>query len=138
MHLAESAAWAIVLAAREGVAPADVDISVLQRHLVEQGIMISFFNDVDMASAEPWLPAVQFLAARGFFGDYDAAPLAPVDAMTASKWHSLAPHVPLAQLVGLNRAQAAAIIFHSLPWADATKRQLRSNMTLTPATAKDL
>ncbi len=115
MHLAESAAWAIVLAARQGVPPADLDVSVLQRHLVAHGIMISFFNDVDMASPEPWLPAVQFLAARGFFPDYDAAPSAPLDDVTARNWQRLAPHVPPAQLIGLTRAQAAEVIFRSLP-----------------------
>jgi hypothetical protein len=41
--------------------------------------MISFFNDVDMASPEPWLPAVQFAGARGQFSGYDALPPDPAE-----------------------------------------------------------
>jgi hypothetical protein len=36
--------------------------------------MISFFNDVDVASDADWIPAAQFLATRGFFGSYKALP----------------------------------------------------------------
>jgi hypothetical protein len=77
MHLAESAVWAVILAARAGVAPAAVPVAALQRALVTHGVMISFFNDVDMASREPWLPAVQFAGARGQFAGYDALPADP-------------------------------------------------------------
>jgi hypothetical protein len=74
MHLAESAAWAIVLAARENVAPANVSVEHLQRTLVEHGVMISFFNDCDMATRAPWVPAVQYFGAKGWFDSYDARP----------------------------------------------------------------
>jgi hypothetical protein len=79
MHLAESAAWAVILAARAGVAPAALSVAALQRALVTHGVMISFFNDVDMASPEPWLPAVQFAGARGQFSGYDALPPDPAE-----------------------------------------------------------
>ena len=86
MQLAESAAWAIVLAARATIAPALLDVGRLQRHLVAHGVMISFFNDLDMTCREPWLPAVQFFGARGFFSDYDARPRDAVDRDTAAEW----------------------------------------------------
>jgi hypothetical protein len=86
MHIAESAAWAIVLAAHQGLAPARIDPEKLQRHLVTHGIMITFFNDIDMSGREPWLPAVQFYGARGFFDRYDAAPLAPCDPALLQRW----------------------------------------------------
>ena len=89
MHLAESAGWALVLAARSQVAPANVDVSQLQRHLVRHGVMISFFNDFDMSCRESWVPAVQFLGAKGFFSDYEARPLAAIDPATAACWARL-------------------------------------------------
>lgn len=87
MHLAESAAWAVILADREQVAPAAIEVSRLQQVLVENGVMISFFNDFDMASREvPWVPAIQFLGTRGFFGSYDARPADPMTADLADEW----------------------------------------------------
>lgn len=74
MHLAESAAWAVVLAARGNIAPANVSIDQLQRRLVERGVMITFFNDFDMGAREPWVPAVQYFGTKGEFTGYDARP----------------------------------------------------------------
>ena len=102
MHLAESAAWAIVLAARTQVAPADVNLSQLQRTLVEHGVMISFFNDVDLSCPEPWVPAVQYWGARGFFSSYDARPLEVIDGTTAATWARVAGLAP-ESLAGLTR-----------------------------------
>ncbi len=118
MHLAESAAWAIVLAARQGIPPAALEVSRLQRHLVAHGVMISFFNDVDMACPDPWLLAMQFLATRRLFPDYNAAPSAALDPTTARAWQSVVPHIAVFELTGLNRAHAAEIIFHALAGRD--------------------
>lgn len=74
MHLAESAAWAAVLAARQGIAPAELDVRSWQRQLVGAGVMISFFNDLDVSAREPWVAAAQLLGTRGFFPGYDADP----------------------------------------------------------------
>jgi len=90
MHLGESAAVAAALAIREGFPPAAVSVSSLQRRLVESGVMISFFNEFDMATAAPWVPAVQFLGAKWFFAGYDARPLDPLDARTAAIWAGIA------------------------------------------------
>lgn len=90
MHLGESAACAVALAHRAGVAVAQVRVSQLQRNLVEHGIMISFFNEFDMATGEPWVPAIQFLGAKWFFADYQARPAAPLDRCTAEIWAGIA------------------------------------------------
>jgi hypothetical protein len=74
MHLAESAAWAVVLAARDNIAPANLSVEQLQRRLVERGVMISFFNDFDMGTREPWVPAIQYFGTKGEFTSYDARP----------------------------------------------------------------
>jgi hypothetical protein len=79
MHLAESAAWAVVLAARGNIAPAEISVERLQRRLVERGMMISFFNDFDMATLEPWVPAVQYFGTKGGFTGYDARPTGRMD-----------------------------------------------------------
>ena len=105
MHLAESAAWAIVLSAREKVAPANVNLDRLQRRLVERGVMICFFNDFDMGCPEPWVPAVQYWAARGFFSSYDARPHEVLDAATAAAWARVAG-VTADSLAGLTRGAA--------------------------------
>lgn len=86
MHLAESAAHAVVLAAARRVPPARLPVLALQRRLVSRGIMLSFFNDFDMAEAAPWVTAVQLLAPRGFFPTYDARPHDPLTAPVAALW----------------------------------------------------
>ena len=86
MHIAESAAWAAVLALRNGVTPAALEVAALQRHLVSHGVMITFFNDLDMATPGDWVPALQYFGARGFFESYDAAPHRPCDAATLARW----------------------------------------------------
>ncbi len=110
MHLAESVAWAVVLAAQKKIAPASVKVDDLQRILVARGVMISFFNDFDMGIREPWVPAVQYLGPRGFFTSYDARPTEALDFATATAWASIAG-VPAATLAGLNRGAACLRCF---------------------------
>ncbi len=86
MHMCESAAYAVAVAVAEGIPVADVPVHLLQRRLAEAGIMLTFFNDVDMAVPEPWLPAVQFFGTRGFFPTFDAHAHAALDHKTARLW----------------------------------------------------
>ena len=110
MHLAESAAWALVLSARAGCVPADLGIDALQRHLASRGVMLSFFNDLDMACREPWLPAVQYLGTKGFFSSYDARLTAPLSAVVARLWIATTPTLasPEHDAMALARAVFAA------------------------------
>lgn len=109
MHIAESAAAAAVLALRDGVPPAKLKVGRLQRHLAETGVMLSFFNDFDMATAEPWVPAVQFLGAKWFFASYDARPLEPLDTATAGIWAGIAADLITGQHRHLEEARWAEI-----------------------------
>ncbi len=93
MHIAESAGYAAALAVREGVAPARLKVSRLQRNLVENGVMISFFNEFDMATSKPWVPAVQFFGAKWFFSGYDARPQDSLDIRTAEIWAGIAADI---------------------------------------------
>ena len=86
MNIGESAAHAIALARRENVRPAAVDVNRLQMELAERRISMTFFNDIDVAAPEAWIPAIQFLGAKGFFPSYDAEPDKALDAETARNW----------------------------------------------------
>ena len=74
MHIAETAGHAAALALESGVAPADIMVTALQRRLAENRGMLTFFNEFDMATDAPWVPAIQFLGTKGFFSSYNAKP----------------------------------------------------------------
>lgn len=86
MHLGESAAYALVLARQEGAAPANVSAAALQRTLVARGIMLTFFNDFDLAAPTAPQRAAQYLGTRGFFSGYDARLEAPLTPAVAAVW----------------------------------------------------
>ena len=86
MNIGEAAGWALVLARRAGTAPADVDRQHLVCTLAESGVMVSFCNDVDVASREAWVAAVQYFGTQGFFPGYDARPRDPLGRRTAAIW----------------------------------------------------
>ena len=86
MHIAESCAIASAMAIREGIAPAQIKVSQLQRTLVESGVMLSFFNDFDMDTEADWVPVIQYLGCKCFFHDYDARPEQTLDEKTATIW----------------------------------------------------
>jgi len=48
--------------------------------------MLSFFNDVEGQEDADWFPAVQYLGTKGFFGTYDAQPLALLTTPLATAW----------------------------------------------------
>ena len=86
MQLGEAAGFACALSRETDTAPGDLDPDLLLRRLVAAPMMVSFFNDFDMATTAPWVAAVQYLGTRGFFADYDARPDAPLSATVAAVW----------------------------------------------------
>lgn len=86
MHVGESAGYAAALAIREGIAPAAIDSDKLVRTLASRGVMVAFFNDFDMKTSDPWVPAVQYFGTKGFFAGYDARPERPLTRATAEVW----------------------------------------------------
>ncbi|MDB6072920.1 MAG: protein-xanthan lyase [Verrucomicrobiaceae bacterium] len=86
MQTGEAAGFAAALAKKDGVTPAVLNADKLVRMLVERRQMVSFFNDVKVTGPEAWIPAVQYLATRGFFSSYDARANDPLDAETAKLW----------------------------------------------------
>jgi hypothetical protein len=86
IHMGESAAFAVSLAARQGTMPGKLDVDTLVRELVENQVMVSFFNEFDMSTQQDWVPAVQYFGTKGFFADYDAQPEGSLDQHTAHIW----------------------------------------------------
>lgn len=108
MHVGESAGHALALAHELGVEPADVPIERLQRRLVERGVMVTFFNEMDMATGARWVPAVQYWGTKGLFRSYDARPDDVLDASTASEWSRITGDTVSA---GVRRGEACEALY---------------------------
>jgi hypothetical protein len=103
MHIGESAGVAAALARTENTSPAVLQAERVQRALLDRDVMLSFFNEFDAATDEPWGSAVQYLGTKGFFGSYDARPADPLTERVAGRWARLA-----AQLAAGGRPDATA------------------------------
>ena len=90
MHVGESAGLAAALALKTGSSVSDIELDQLQRILVENGVMLTFFNDFDMAENKAWVAAVQYFGTKGFFVDYNARPEEPLTEITARRWAEIA------------------------------------------------
>lgn len=86
MQVGEAAGAATALAKQRNVAPAALDPQMLVRRLCDLRSMISFFNDVDVAGSEPWIPAAQYFGTKGFFHDYDVRADEPLKGGTGKRW----------------------------------------------------
>jgi len=86
VHLAESAALAATLALRMDCPPAALPTERLQRHLLANGIGLTFFNDVDLSTGDETARAAHFWGCRGFFESFDARLSDPLDDETRQRW----------------------------------------------------
>lgn len=86
MSIGEAAAYAVAKAKQEGLPVAEIETDGLVRLLAERRFMLSFFNDVEGEEEADWFPAVQYLGTQGFFGTYDAQPLALLTTPLATAW----------------------------------------------------
>ena len=86
MQTGEAAGFAAALAVKRGVTPAALDADLLIRTLVKNRVMVTFFNDVDVTSSKPWVPAVEYFGTQGFFPGYDARPGSPLTEPLAQAW----------------------------------------------------
>lgn len=85
MALGQAAGVAAHLAIATQVQPRAVDIEQLQRELLRQGQVITYFKDIDRA--DPAYPALQFYGTKGFFPTYEARS----KAMLGDEWKALLP-----------------------------------------------
>ncbi len=86
MQAGESAGFAAALAVKGGTTPGELEPDVLIRHLASRRVMISFFNDLDVASDDPRVPAAQYFGTKGFFASYDARLDAPLTEAVKTAW----------------------------------------------------
>ena len=86
MNLCESAGYAAALAIQNKVTPAQLDPELLLRKLAANHVMLSFFNDVDVASDDPRVAAAQYFATMGFFADYNARLDEPLTEDVRAAW----------------------------------------------------
>jgi hypothetical protein len=86
MQTGEAAGFAAALARKNHTTPAALDPSTLIRTLADRRQLVTFFNDIKVDAAEPWIPAAQFLGTRGFFAGYDLRPAAPLTTALAAQW----------------------------------------------------
>jgi hypothetical protein len=86
MEIGEAAGVAAALSKREHTTPAQLPADKLVHRLCELHFMVSFFNDVDISSDLPWIPAAEYFGTKGFFADYDARPDGALQESTAKVW----------------------------------------------------
>lgn len=86
MNLCESAGHAAALAVQTKVTPAALDSDLLLRKIAASHVMLSFFNDVDVASDDPRVAAAQYFATKGFFADYNARLDEPLTESVRAAW----------------------------------------------------
>jgi hypothetical protein len=86
MQTGESAGVAAALAVKRDTAPAQLDPDRLVRRLCEIGSNVTFFNDADVSSREPWVAAAEYFGTKGFFHDYDVHPNEALKAATGKAW----------------------------------------------------
>jgi hypothetical protein len=94
MHIGESAGFAAALAKELSLPVAAVPVGILQQRLVENRLMISFFNDFDMSEESSWAAAVQYFSTKGFFCSYNAEPRRPLTRRLAKLWAEAALRPP--------------------------------------------
>ncbi|WP_166647385.1 FAD-dependent oxidoreductase [Prosthecobacter fusiformis] len=86
MQLGESAGFAAALSVKKNQAPAFLDPALLIQSLVKNRMMITFLNDVDVASNDPQVMAAQYFGSKGFFSDYNAGLDLPLSTHLKTVW----------------------------------------------------
>lgn len=88
MAMGQAAGAAAHLAIEAKVEPRAVDVDKVQRLLVSQGQVLTYFRDIDRK--HPAYAAMQYFGTKGFFRDYQSRPDDPMDAATIAEWTRLA------------------------------------------------
>ena len=113
MVIGHAAGLAAHLAIRSGREPRAIDVAQLQRLLLRQGQVLTFFTDLD--PRDPAHHALQWSGTKGFFREFAARPRDALDRAAATAWLRLPgvlppglpmPHWPAEGL--LSRADVAA------------------------------
>jgi len=86
IQLGEVAGFASLLSKEQDTNVAQLETDYLQTQLVENGVEISFFNDVDIDNLNNQSISIHFLCSKGFFTDYNARKDHPLSKSVAENW----------------------------------------------------
>jgi hypothetical protein len=86
MQLGESAGHAAALSLKHQTTPTQLNPDLLIRKLVTSQVMVAFFNDLDITSDDPRIPAAQYFATKGFSANYDARLDEPLKQRVSRVW----------------------------------------------------
>jgi hypothetical protein len=86
MQTGESAGFAASLALQQQTTPAALNPDLLIRKLASNGVIISFFNDIEATAGDQRAIAAQYFGTKGFFASYDAKLDAPLTQNLSSAW----------------------------------------------------
>jgi hypothetical protein len=86
MQTGESAGFAAALAIQNQTTPAALDPDLLIRKLAASGVIITFFNDVEVTANNEHAIAAQYFGTKGFFAGYDAKLDAPLTQKLSEVW----------------------------------------------------
>ncbi len=84
MALGQAAGRAAHIAIETGKQPRAIDIDRLQRELLHDGQVLTYFRDIDRSDRA--YAALQYFGTKGFFGGYEARSGDPVTQKQASEW----------------------------------------------------
>ena len=88
MALGQAAGTAAHLAILRGQRLRAVDVDALQRMLLSQGQVLTYFKDIDRA--DPAYAGLQYFGTKGFFRDYYARSREPLERAQAAAWLRIA------------------------------------------------
>ena len=113
MALGQAAGTAAHLSLIANVPVRDVPIKCLQRQLLAQGQVLTFFKDIDRAHS--CFAGLQFCGCLGFFEDYYARADESLDGPTALRWFARAGLLDLSEVewrdaATVTWAQLAAVV----------------------------
>ena len=86
LQTGEAAGVAAALAKQQDCTVAALDADLLLKTLVQRRHLVSFFNDVKVTDANPAIPAAEYFATKGFFGNYNARLDEPVTEAVDALW----------------------------------------------------
>jgi hypothetical protein len=104
MGMGQAAGTAAALAVRDNSEIRNVDMHALQKQLVENGQILTYFDD--LAPTDKAHPAAQFWGTKGFFTSYTSALTEPISSDTLTDW--LAIFVKTLQLDAVFRIDKTA------------------------------
>jgi hypothetical protein len=109
MALGQAAGAAAHLAIGSRKQPRAIDVGQLQRLLLGQGQVLTYFKDIDRD--DPAYAALQYFGTKGFFRDWHARSKEPVDRATAVEWARLAGFPGTEPRAGMTRGEFCRLLF---------------------------